>query len=611
MRREFFVGVLLAAVTVTVFWHVSSHDFIAYDDPEYVIDNPMVRAGLTPQGIRWAFTTFAAANWHPLTWLSHMLDAELFGLNPGRHHLASLLFHVLNTILLFLVLVRMTKALWRSAVVALLFGVHPLHVESVAWIAERKDVLSTFFWMLTLWAYSRYTEKPGRISYLVALIVYALGLMAKPMLVTLPFVLLLFDYWPLGRWPAQGFVHDPRQHEGRGASLLREKVPFILLAALSSMVTLIAQWKGGAVSSAEIVPFGVRLCNALVAYLLYLVKMVWPAGLAVFYPHPGRGLPGWLVLCAALVLAGVTLWAVRSRKGGPYLLSGWFWYLGTLLPVIGLIQVGDQAMADRYSYIPLIGPFIMISWGLPALAAKWRLPRILLPLLTAAALSALLCVSWVQVRHWRDSVTLFMHTLSVTTNNSRMHNNLANVLAQRGEIEEAIAHYEKALAIQPNAPEAQSNLGAALVSMGRVEEGIGHYREALRLDPNLAEVHNNLGVALADQGKTEEALSHYLKAVELRPDYAEAHNNLGNILADQGKLAEAVTQFQEALRLQPYYPQAHNNLGVALARQGRLRAAIPHFERALELQPDFEQARRNLAIALQETARSGVPPAPP
>jgi len=609
MRREFLVGVFLVAITLAVFWQVTGHDFIAFDDPEYVIDNPMVRAGLTPQGIRWAFSTFYAANWHPLTWLSHMLDSHLYGLNPGRHHLTSLLLHLLSSLLLFLVLVKMTTTLWRSAAVAALFAVHPLHVESVAWIAERKDVLSTCFWMLTMWAYLRYTRNPGRTSYLITLILYALGLMAKPMLVTLPLVLILLDYWPLGRWARAGLVHEPGRHGGRIAALVWEKAPFILLAALSSTVTLIAQWQGGAVSPTEIVPFGVRFWNALVAYLLYLVKIVWPVGLAVFYPHPGRSLPWWLVLCAALVLVGITLGVLRARKTQPYLVTGWFWYLGTLLPVIGLIQVGEQAMADRYCYIPLIGPFLMISWGAPALAARWLTPRVLLPVLTAATLSALICVTWGQVRYWRDSFTLFTHTLSVTTNNSRMHNNLANVLAQRGEIEKAITHYEKALAIQPKYPEAESNLGAALISQGRVEEGIGHYREALRLDPNLAEVHNNLGVALADQGKTEEAVSHYLKAVELKPDYAEAHNNLGNILADQGRFAEAIARFQEALRLQPFYPQAHNNLGVALARQGRLREAIPHFERALELQPDFAQARRNLTIALQETAKSGVPPA--
>ena len=611
MRRELLVGVLIFAMTLGVFWQVKGHDFIAYDDPEYVIDNPMVRAGMTPQGIRWAFSTFDAANWHPLTWLSHMVDSELYGLNPGRHHLTSLLFHLLNSLLLFVVLVKMTKALWRSAAVAALFAVHPLHVESVAWIAERKDVLSTCFWMLTMWAYFRYRENPGLTSYLLTLFLYALGLMAKPMLVTLPFVLILLDYWPLGRWARAGLVQEPGGQGGRIAPLVWEKAPFFLLAALSSTVTLTAQWQGGAVSPAKVVPLSVRFWNALVAYLVYLVKMVWPVGLAVFYPHPGRGLPVWLVLCAAVVLAGVTLGALRARQGQPYLVTGWFWYLGTLLPVIGLIQVGDQAMADRYSYIPLIGPFLMISWGLPALAARWRAPRIFLPVLTGATLSALLCVSWAQVRHWRDSVTLFTHTLAVTTNNSRIHNNLANVLARQGKIEEAITHYKKALTIQPNSPEAQSNLGAALVSLGRVEEGIEHYREALKLDPNLAEVHNNLGVALRNQGRSEEPLSHYLKAIELRPHYAEAHNNLGNILADQGRFAEAIAEFREALRLQPFYPQAHNNLGVALARQGQLQEAIPHFERALELQPDFAQARRNLTIALQETARSGVPPARP
>lgn len=611
MRRELIVGVLLAAVTVTVFWQVNSHDFIAYDDPEYVIDNPMVRAGLTPQGIRWAFSTFYAANWHPLTWLSHMLDYELFGLSPGRYHLTSLLFHILNSLLLFLVLVKMTKALWRSVTVAALFAVHPLHVESVAWIAERKDVLSTSFWMLTMWAYLRYRENPGRTSYLVTLILYALGLMAKPMLVTLPFALILLDYWPLARWGRAGLVHEPGRDGGRIASLVWEKAPFALLAALSSTVTLIAQWRGGAVSPAEVVPLSLRFGNALVAYLVYLVKMVWPVGLAVFYPHPGRNLPLWPVLCAAVVLGGITLGVLRARQGQPYLLTGWFWYLGTLLPVIGLIQVGEQAMADRYTYIPLIGPFLMISWGVPTLAARWRTPRRLLPVLTTATLSALLCITWGQVQHWRDSLTLFTHTLSVTTNNSRIHNNLANVLAQQGEIEEAIAHYKEALAIQAKYPEAHSNLGAALVSRGSVEEGIGHYREALRLDPNLAEVHNNLGVVLADQGKTAEALSHYLKAIELRPDYAEAHNNLGNVLAEQGRFAEAIARFGKALQLRPFYPQAHNNLGVALAREGRLREAIPHFERALELRPDFTQARRNLAIALQKTAQSGAPPARP
>jgi Flp pilus assembly protein TadD len=618
MHRTPLICLALVVAVFAVFWQVHTHDFVNFDDQEYVTDNPHVRAGLTVQGTAWAFTTFDAGNWHPLTWLSHMLDCQLFGLNPAGHHLASVVLHLANTLLLLLILHRMTGALWRSALVAALFAIHPLHVESVAWVAERKDVLSTLFWLLTIWAYLGYVKRPSPGRYLLVLFAFACGLMAKPMVVTLPFVLLLLDYWPLARMdrglPHGGENLQPHAAGGSGerpVTLLRllwEKVPLLALSAVSSVVTFIAQRSGGAVEILDVVPVESRLGNALVSYVKYIGKMLWPNHLAIFYPHPGDSPPWWQTAEAALLLTCITLLVVREARRRPHLITGWLWYVGTLVPVIGMVQVGGQAMADRYTYVPLIGLFVVVAWSLADLAKTWRYGRLASVVAVGATLSVLTICTWKQVRYWGNSLTLFEHALRVTTNNFVAENNLANALVSQNRLQEAIPHYARAIEIKPTHVEAYNNMGVLLASQGRFREASAYYLRALELKPDSAETHNNLGVALVQLGKVEEATLHYLKATKLKPDYAEAHNNLGNALAEQGRLREAVPYFEKALILNPSYPQAHNNLGVALARQGRLEEAILHFKKALQLKPDFAQASDNLALALDEAgAARGSP----
>jgi Flp pilus assembly protein TadD len=605
---------LLSLTVIAVFWQVQNHAFIHLDDTEYVTDNIHVRTGLRWNNFTWAFTSTHAANWHPLTWLSHMLDCELFGLNPKGHHLTSLLFHLVNSLLLFVLLQRMTGTSWRSGFVAALFALHPLHVESVAWVAERKDVLSTFFLFLTLLSYIWYVERPRFYRYLLIILSFALGLMAKPMLVTLPFLLLLLDFWPLERFKLgpsgnnQTATHRPpinaKKPWRQALALLMEKIPLFVLAAASSLVTFTVQKSAGSVGSLEIYPFKLRLANALLSYVRYIIKMIWPQNLAVFYPHPGQSLPMWQAALAGLMLVVISTAVIRAGRRYPYLPVGWLWYVGTLVPVIGLVQVGAQAMADRYTYVPLIGLFIMISWGVVDWLGSWRYAK---PALTAAAtslLGALMVCTFLQVRHWENSLTLFEHTLRVTTNNSQIHNNLANVLTEKGMLQEAIPHYTKALEINPNNADAHTNLGVALAHQGKLEDAIKHYSVALRLKPNSPELHNNLGVALFRRGHIPGAIDHYLTAVQLKPDYAEAYNNLGNALAQQEKLVEAEAFYAKALKIRADYPEAHNNLGVALARQSKLDEAIAHFSEAVRLKPDYLQARANLQFALEEIGNS-------
>ena len=604
----------LVLATLTVYWQVGNYEFVNLDDDQYIVENSHVQKGLTSESVTWAFTTNHMANWHPLTWLSHMLDFQLYGLNPKGHHLANVVFHLLNTLLLFLVLQRMTGGLWRSGLVAALFALHPLHVESVAWVAERKDVLSTLFWILTLWAYLGYVKRPGVKRYLLTLVPFALGLMAKPMLVTLPFVMLLLDYWPLERIQlGQSFLgHTGQSHPSIIAKkprtqvfrLLMEKTPFFALAAVSSVVTFIVQKSGGAVVALEVYPLNIRIANAMLAYVSYIVKMIWPQNLAVFYPHLGQSLPMWQAVLAGLMLAVISVLVIRVGRRYPYLPVGWLWYVGTLVPVIGLVQVGAQAMADRYTYVPLIGLFIMVAWGVPDLVGSWRYAKPALTVAAASLLVALMVCTSFQVKHWKNSLSLFEHALRVTINNSQIHNNLANVLTQKGMLQEAITHYTKALEISPNYADAHTNLGVALAKQGRLEDAIKHYSAALRIKPKSPETHNNLGVALYSQGDVLGAIENYMTAVQLKPDYAEAHNNLGNGLAQQGRLAEAKVHYAKALTIRADYPEAHNNLGVALARQGKFHEAINHFTEALRLKDDYAQARANLKLALEEVRRA-------
>lgn len=584
MRSEAFICLILITAVLLVYWQVGDHEFINYDDNVYITDNAQVQEGLTSKGIIWAFTTSHTGNWHPLTWMSHMLDCELYGLNPWGHHLTNVLIHLANTILLFLGLRWMTGAIWRSGLVAALFALHPLHVESVAWVAERKDVLSTFFWMLTMLAYVHYVNRPGGKRYLLVLVTFSLGLMAKPMLVTLPFVLLLLDYWPLNRFQPQavtGSVADQplglRSSGDDKSTILKavmEKTPLFVLSVFSSGVTVMAQQQAGAISTLEIVPFQLRIANGLVSFVAYMGKMIWPQDLAVFYPHPGSDLQIWKPVAAGLFLLTVSTVALWVAQRYRYVPVGWLWYLGTLVPVIGLVQVGEQAMADRYTYVPLIGLFIVVVWGFADLVKGWRSRRWLVSVLTAMLVSALMVGSWLQVAHWKNSTKLFKHALDVTTNNY-------------------VAHY---------------TLGNTLALQGNVAGAIFHYNEALQINPNYAEAHNNLGNALALQGNLAGAISHYNKALQINPDHAEAHRNLAVGLDRQGKHQEAIQHYAEVLRISPHDAQSHNNLGAALAEQGRLEEAIAHFTEALRINPNFTEAQRNLELSLGLMDKSSTGP---
>jgi Flp pilus assembly protein TadD len=606
--HEFLICLLLVLIVLVVFGQGVKNDFINFDDTQYVTENQHVQAGLTWNNLAWAFTTAHAGNWHPLTWLSHMLDCQLYGLNPAGHHLTNVLLHSASTVLLFLVLLGMTGSRWRSAFVAALFALHPLHVESVAWVAERKDVLSTLFWIFTLWAYLAYTQRPSVRRYLLILLVFALGLMAKPMLVTLPCVLLLLDYWPLKRielgqsasgLPTASQPSTIAEKPGMQAfRLLLEKTPLFVLAAASCVVTFVVQKSWGAVGALEVYPIKIRVANALVSYVKYMVKMIWPQNLAVFYPHPGQSLPMWQAAAAGLLLLLISIAVIRAGRRQPYLAVGWLWYLGTLVPVIGLMQVGGQAMADRYTYVPLIGLFIMAAWGVGDVVGSWRYGKSALASAAISLLVALMVCASLQVKHWKNSLTLFEHALRVTENNYLAHLNLGAALADQGKAEEAITHYHRSLQIAPNYAEAYNNLGLALVQLGKNDEATAHYVKALQINPHCAIAHNNFGVVLTRQGEFDKAIAHFYYALNLRPDWVEVYNNLGNAFFIQGRFDQAIFYYSETLRLKPGYGDAHNNLAVALANRGRFLEAVEHYYTALKLKPKSAETHNNLAVAL-------------
>ncbi len=545
-RTALVVSLLLMLAIWAVFDQVRGYDFVHYDDDTYVVANRQVQQGLTPSSVSWAFTATEAAFWHPLTWLSLMLDYELYGLHPGGYHGTNLIWHMANTLLLLLVFSALTGCLWRSAFVAALFAIHPLHVESVAWIAERKDVLSTFFWLATMGAYLHYVRQPGLIRYLLVLGAFSLGLMAKPMLVTLPFCLLLLDFWPLGRTPLWPPVLPPDREgnkEGRQtqgfAPLIVEKIPLMLLALFASLLVYYTESRAGVLSSLTAYPLTVRLSHAVVSYVLYLGKTFYPLDLAVFYPHPGPW-PLGTVLAALGLLLGITFLALRRLSRFPYAACGWLWYLGTMVPLIGFVQLGTQGMADRYSYISLIGIFVMIAWGVPDLLKKWSIARPAFPVLAVAVLFLLGFLAWRQAGFWRDGETLFRQALRVTKNNYVAHNNLGAALTRQGNFGAALGQYEAALRINPYYADARYNMGQALAALERPREAEGHYREALQSKPTLAEAHNNLAILLATRGKREEALAHLAEALRIRPDYEAARKNIMIIMKEQsqGKLPE-------------------------------------------------------------------------
>ena len=628
------ISLFLVVVTFLAYWQVLDHGFLNFDDIRYVTENPHITKGLARESVVWAFTQSYASNWHPVTWLSHMLDFEIYGLDPSGHHLTNLFFHIANSLLLFWVLLKMTGALWRSGLVAVLFALHPLNVESVAWIAERKNVLSTFFGFLTLWAYAGYVEKKRIKNYLLVVLFLALGLMAKPMLVTLPFVLILLDFWPLKRWSWKDAEAGTRTLKTETlASLIMEKIPLFILVAGASVTTYIVQQGSGAMRSTEFRSLYSSTANALVSYLEYLGKMVWPRGLSIFYPHPGNALPVWKTLLCGLVLVGITVWVIRAIRRAPYLAVGWFWYLGTLVPVIGIVQVGEQAMADRYMYIPLIGIFIAIAWGLPERMKNGK--QKLLPILGGVFIFLLVALTWAQVSHWKNGITLFEHAISVTKTESPsfviVYNNLGHALTSQKRYEEAVPQFQRAIKINPNYSKAYNNLGHAfnglerydeaieyfqkaisieanyaeaynnlantLGQMGKIKESIAYYNEAIRFKGDFAEAHFNLGATLSQQGRFEEAIGQYQKALRIKPDFVRAYNSLAILLAQRGDLSAAVEHYQQAIILDPGFAKGHNNLGSALAQQGKFEEAMEHFERALKIDPDYTSARKNLELA--------------
>ena len=628
---------LLALVTIWLYWPAMRCGFITYDDPDYVTANPHIQEGLNWVGVKWAFVnTEQAGYWAPLMWLSHELAYQLFGLNPWGHHLINVLLHATNTVLVFLVFRRMTGAVWRSLMLAALFGWHPLQVESVAWVTERKDVLSAFFWMLTLWAYVEYVEaskvRDSKINlwYGTALVMFVFGLMSKAMLVTMPFVLLLLDYWPLKRFKVQGAAIPVQR-------LVMEKIPFVALALAASVMTILVQTQSGAVRTFVDFPFGARVENALVSYCRYLGKIFWPADLAIFYPHPGYW-PWGRLLLAGVFLSGVSMLLFVKRKRYPCLLFGWLWFVGTLVPVIQLVQSGEQAMADRFTYIPSLGVTILAIWGTYEPTRGLRYQKIALSVAGLAAVILCLGLTRQQLWYWKDNETLYRHALAVTENNYMAHNNLGVVLDKKGQTEEAIRQYRQAIRIKPNFALAHYNLGVVLYEIGQTEEAIREYRETIRYIPSDALVHNNLANALVAQGRTDEAInqyqeairlkpddffahsnlgvaffnrgqpdnaiSEYQKAIRLKPDSFEACYNLGNVLFKTGQIDEAIRQYREAIRIKPNFVEAHDNLGLALGRDGKIDEAITQFQETLRLKPDYADAQENLARALELKSRS-------
>ena len=640
-RSPLFLGAILGIATFIIFLPAIHHEFVNYDDPDYVTSNRHVLEGPTLENLEWAFTSGHASNWHPLTWISHMFDAQLFGEQPAGHHFSSVLIHAVNAALLFWVLGRMTGSVWRSWMVAALFALHPLRVESVAWVSERKDVLSTFFFLLTLFAYATYAKgrqkaEPGQLAiesqkrvpalskreatplkgagakrkpvenhsepigggsglgwYLLALVMFSLGLMSKPMLVTVPFLLLLLDYWPLNRLrleTGKGFLQQV-------LLLTLEKVPLLVLSLLSSAVTFLVQKEGGVVSTA--LPLDARLGNAVISYVRYLGKFAWPDDLSVLYPHPGYW-PLWQVIGAVLTVVAISVAVIWQMRKAPYLFTGWFWFVGMMIPVVGVVQVGIQSMADRYAYTTMIGVGLALVWGLGDLVANREGLRRFALAFGGALLLAYCALTVRQVGYWKNSEVLFRHAVKVTRNNYLAYNNLGFYLSNRGQIEEALVNYRKSLEINPNYEDALNNMGHGLASQKKFAEAIPYYQAALRVRPNHVEVHNNYGNALSEVGRMDEAIQHYEFVLKQKPDHADAHNNLGIALAMKGQLEAAIGHFREAIRIKPKYASAHSNLGNAYAVQGKRAEAIQEYQESLRLNPSDAQAHNNLGNALAE-----------
>ena len=642
------MGATLALVTLALYWPATRCEFLNLDDTIDLTANVHVRNGLTGEGIKWAFLEpMAYPGWQPLTMLSRMMVCQVFGLNPWAHHLANVLLHALNAGLVFALLLTMTGAPRRSLLVAAFFALHPLRVESVAWVTQLRDVLSACFGLLTLIAYARYAESrkqkaessnrpppavpdgsrftfQARRFYVLSLCFYLLGLMSKPTIVTWPFVMLLLDYWPLGRMQnaeASNTHHAPRNtpHVSRFTfhlprrvvlPLILEKLPFFALTAAMCVAAIVVEKREGSLAPGERLTLAARVGNALISYSRYLEKLAWPTQLTVYYPHPGHWPLGQIVVAGA-VLLGITMLVCARRRRDPFLLMGWLWYCGTLVPMSQIVQAGNHAMADRWTYLPSLGVLISLVWGVGALTRSWRYPASALAAPVGAAAIACLALTRQQIGYWQDSEVLFRHTLAVTEKNYVACNSLGSALFEKNQIDEAIRQFQEAIRLKPVFADAHNNLGAALGRQGQADEAIRQFQEAIRLNPENAEARNNLATALDHAGRPDEAIRQLREAVRLKSDYAAAHRNLGIALGRQGQIAEAIRQFQEAIRLEPDHAETCNNLGVALGRQGQTDEAIRQFEKALRLQPDYADARKNLNVALALKARGSLPPGPP
>ena len=625
-RRKLFqvnICVAIALLTFIVYWPVRNYDFVNFDDDIYVFKNAFVQSGLGWNSVRQAFTSELVEKsgfWHPLTWLSLMLDYQAFGLNAHIYHMTNLMLHVFNTILLFLVFRRMTKVLWQSAFIAILFAIHPLHVESVAWVAERKDVLSAFFWMLTMGAYIFYAERPGWGRYLLTLFFFILGLMAKPMLVSLPLVLLLIDYWPLNRFRgAQSHAYPgpavPGGKKGVPASfswLILEKVPLVLLSGAASWLVYATQQHFGVLGSPEIFPVPKRMANAVASYVMYIVKMIWPSNLTVYYPYLG-GWHFWQVLGAILLLVAVTAVIIWKAKRFPYLTTGWLWYAGTLVPVIGLVQVGSFSRADRYTYIPLIGMFIMLAWGVPELLGTWRYRKEVLITLLALSLSCFSIVTRMQVGYWQNSITLFDHALEISDHNSLACNNRGAAYADLGNYKRAMVDYDRAIKINPNNVEAYFNRGAARTALGDYKQAIEDLDKTIDIITSynffflrqvLAEAYYRRGNVYNIVGNGRQAIVDYGRAIEINPQSeVTAYYNRGVTYRNLGNYRQAINDFDRAIEINPGYAEAYNNRGYVYKVLGNYRQAISDFDRAVEINPGYANAYNNRAATYKNLGR--------
>lgn len=596
VRPVYWISLFLVLSILAVYGQMHHYPFITLDDPTYVEGNPHIREGLTLKGAYWALTAIYASNWHPLTWISHMMDVEFFGMAAGPHHVTNILLHILNSLLLLYTLNCLTGRLWPSSLVAAIFALHPINVEMVAWVSQRKTLLCLFFWILALWFYHRYVQRPSAGRYILVLLSFILGLMSKPAIVVLPFILVLLDYWPLARFSSDDSNGGMKRIKHFVTSI-KEKIPLWFITVAGCVLTYTSQKAGGAVTALDTLPLNVRISNALLSYTGYLWKAFWPHKLAILYPYPDI-IPAWCVGVSAILLCAIFVWAMQVARKHPYVIVGWLWYLLILGPVIGIVQIGVQAMADRYASIPLVGIFIIVIWGISEVSRHWSHRTLKLAALTIPFLFVLSTTTYMQAQTWRDSVAVFRQALSVSQENSMAYNNMGYALSSQNRMDDAVAYYTMALRIRPDFEDARFNMGVALFLQGNYKEAVEQFTLVLQLNPLNEKAHNNLGAAMAKMGDASGAIKHYQSALRLNSEYADAHKNLANIYFEKGMAKAADAHYRTAIELNPYDKHARNNLGLVLVSQGKPDEAIRQFSEALRIDGDFKEALHNLNLTV-------------